>query len=87
MFIVTNLESKQSSIPFDHIVENPHAGFDKAEGVKKEVMDKINNHLPGHYIPDCVLEIDNIPVTKHGKWLISKSSVASTITDNLPIHG
>ena len=39
----------------------------KEEGIKKIVTDKIRSHLPGHYVPDNIVEITNLPITKHGK--------------------
>ena len=30
------------------------------------VIKKIRSSLPGHYIPDDVIQIDSLPITKHG---------------------
>ena len=30
------------------------------------VIKKIRSSLPGHYIPDHVIQIDSLPITKHG---------------------
>ena len=37
--------------------------------LKSFVTQKIRSNLPGHYVPDHVLQVENLPITKHGKYV------------------
>ena len=37
--------------------------------LKNFVIQKIRSNLPGHYVPDHVLQVENLPITKHGKYI------------------
>ena len=39
--------------------------IDRTE-LRDMVIKKIRSSLPDHYIPDHVIQIDNLPITKHG---------------------